>query len=50
MKPYKVIGNIHYVDVLDSVDKAELEFVGRIIDSLNMVLTHERWKRIRKKA
>lgn len=32
--------------VLDSVDEAELEFEGDMIDSLNMILTRENWERV----
>jgi diamine N-acetyltransferase len=30
--------------VLDSIDEAELEFEGEMIDSLNMILTRENWE------
>jgi len=31
--------------VLDSIDEAELEYEGSMIDSLNMVLTRQKWER-----
>lgn len=33
--------------ILESIDKDDLEFEGEMIDSLNMVLTRENWKKTR---
>ena len=33
--------------ILDSIDEAVLEFEGRMIDSLNMILTRRNWEKIR---
>lgn len=35
--------------VLESINEAELEFEGKMIDSLNMILTRERWESSRHK-
>ncbi|MBU5454480.1 MAG: GNAT family N-acetyltransferase [Clostridiales bacterium] len=32
--------------ILDSIDKADLEYEGEMIDALNMVLTRKRWEEI----
>jgi diamine N-acetyltransferase len=32
--------------IIESVDKAELEYEGELIDSFNMVLTRESWSRL----
>ena len=42
-KVYEKIGFI-----LESIDKDDLEYEGQMIDSINMVLTRERWQAITK--